>query len=98
MPPQYYVYILSSFSNRSLYTGVTNDLIKRVSQHRDGAIEGFCTRYKINRLVYYEILDNIESAIIREKQIKAGSRIKKEELVNGFNPDWKDLYNTIIEI
>lgn len=97
MESQYYVYILANFSNRALYVGVTNDLIRRVSQHRDGAIAGFCTRYKINKLVYYEILDSIECAISREKQIKAGSRIKKEELVNNFNPDWKDLYDTIIE-
>jgi putative endonuclease len=96
MESQYYVYILSNFSNRALYVGITNDLIRRISQHRDGAIAGHCVRYHINKLVYYEILDNIECAIAREKQIKAGSRIKKEELVNGFNPEWKDLYDTII--
>jgi len=74
-----------------LYTGVTNDLIRRVIEHKDGAVESFTSRYKVNKLVYYEVTDSIESAILREKQIKGGSRNDKIELVNSMNSEWNDL-------
>ena len=74
-----------------MYTGVTNDLIRRVIEHKDGVVESFTSRYKVNKLVYYEVTDSIESAILREKQIKGGSRNDKIELVNSMNSEWNDL-------
>ena len=75
-----------------IYTGVTSDLRKRVYEHREGLAEGFTKKYNVKKLVYYEIADDIESAIAREKQIKAGSRKKKIDLVKSMNPAFKDLY------
>ena len=89
---QFYVYILTNKDNRVLYTGVTNDLKRRVFEHKEKLIKGFTGRYNINKLVYYEILEDAENAIIREKQIKAGSRAKKIKLINGFNAGWSDLF------
>jgi putative endonuclease len=88
---QYYVYIMTNPAHTVLYTGVTNDLIRRVFEHKEKLISGFTSKYLINELVYFENTDEIESAIAREKQIKAGSRQKKIELINSMNPDWKDL-------
>lgn len=90
---QFYVYILTNKDNRVLYTGVTNDLKRRVFEHKEKLIKGFTGRYNINKLVYYEILEDAENAIIREKQIKAGSRAKKIKLINGFNAGWSDLFD-----
>jgi putative endonuclease len=90
---QYYVYILTSDNSKVLYTGVTNNLLKRVYEHKEKTIKGFTSKYNINRLVYYEVFENIEEAIKREKQIKGGSRNKKERLINKFNPRWEDLYS-----
>jgi putative endonuclease len=95
MHDQYYVYILTNYSNNAIYVGVTNDLKRRVHEHRDNFVKGFCAKYGINKLVFYEISDNIEAAIAREKQLKAGSRKKKLDLVNKFNPEWKELYDSI---
>jgi len=81
--------------NTVLYTGVTNDLKRRVYQHKEKLVEGFTKKYNITKLVYYEIFDNIKNAILREKQIKGGSRQKKIELINSMNPKWKDLYDEI---
>ena len=81
--------------NAVIYTGVTSDLQKRVYEHKHKMIEGFTEKYNINKLVYYEVSDNIESAILREKQIKAGSRDKKIRLIKGMNPQFKDLYNEL---
>jgi len=78
--------------NSVLYTGVTNNLIKRVLEHKSKIKEGFTKKYNVNKLVYYEIGYSIDNAIAREKQIKAGPRQKKLDLVNGFNFEWKDLY------
>ena len=78
-----------------LYTGVTNDLIRRVSQHRNGPAGGFTTRYNCTKLVLYEVFMDSYNAIVREKQIKAGSRRKKVELIERMNPDWRDLYGTL---
>ena len=90
----YCVYIMTNKHNTTLYTGVTNNLYHRVSQHksRDGGL--FTRKYIISKLVYYEVTGDISSAIIREKQIKAGSR-KKIDLINSINPDWSDLFPEI---
>ncbi len=88
---QYYVYIMTNHKNTVLYTGVTNDLHRRVYEHKNKLVEGFTKRYNLTRLVYYELCGDIEGAIIREKQIKAGSRQKKIELVKSMNKEWRDL-------
>lgn len=83
---------MTNKNNTVLYTGITNDLKRRVFEHKEKLIEGFTKKYNITKLVYYEIFRGVENAILREKQIKAGSRAKKIELVNGINHEWKDLY------
>jgi putative endonuclease len=85
------VYILTNEYNTVLYTGVTGNLPERVRQHKEGKIPGFTSRYRVNRLVYFEAYPDPASAILREKQIKAGSRKKKEALINAVNPEWNDL-------
>ena len=91
----YYVYLLTSSRRGTLYVGVTNDLLKRVWQHKQGLVEGFSKRYRIRTLVWYEQADSIESAIVREKQIKKWNRAWKIELIEANNPDWKDLYKDV---
>ena len=91
----YYVYILTNANKNVLYTGITSDLIRRVYEHKNKIIEGFTSKYDVNKLGYFECFDDIENAILREKQIKAGSRQKKIDLINKLNPEWKDLYNEI---
>ena len=78
-----------------LYVGVTNDLKRRVYEHKNGLIEGFTKKYHVNKLVYYEIFEEIEQAILREKQIKGGSRQKKNDLVITANPVWADLWDKL---
>jgi len=90
------VYILANKRNGTLYTGVTSDLLKRVAQHKSGAIKGFAKQYDCKSLVWYEVYDDMTNAIQREKQIKAGSRIKKVSLIESQNPDWSDLYDSIL--
>ncbi len=90
-----YVYILTNPSNTVLYTGFTTDLKVRIKQHKDKVIKGFTLKYNINKLVYFESTDYIQSAIAREKQIKAGSRAKKIALIESMNPEWKDLYESL---
>ena len=92
MSIQYYVYIMTNKYNTVLYTGVTNELKRRVYEHKQGLGGGFTSRYNVRKLVYYEITADVNAAIAREKQIKGGSRSKKIDLVNGMNPEWKDLY------
>lgn len=92
----FYVYIMANFSNTVLYTGVTNDLIRRVYEHKSLQNEGFTKKYKITKLVYYEICDDPLNAITREKQIKAGSRKKKIELIELSKPKFNDLYEKIV--
>jgi len=87
---QYYVYILSNRS-RTLYTGVTNSLVRRVCAHKQKLVEGFTNKYNITLLVYYEETPDIRSAIAREKQIKGWLRSKKIALIESMNPEWKDL-------
>ena len=90
---QYYVYILTNKSNNVLYIGVTNDLIRRISEHKTKLVEGFTKKYNLQKLVYYEATNDIESAINREKQLKNWHRDWKMNLIDQFNPDWKDLSN-----
>ncbi len=92
MQKQYYVYMLTNDRHTVLYTGVTRDLKRRVYQHRHRLSRGFTRRYNVTRLVYYEACEDVNAAIAREKQIKAGSRRKKMELIETTNRDWRDLY------
>jgi len=87
-----YVYLLTNKHNYVLYTGVTNDLIRRIYEHKAKLVKGFTQKYNVDRLVYYEACDNIVLAIEREKKIKGWSRQKKNDLVNALNPSWDDLY------
>jgi len=96
MGKEYLVYIMTNKYNTVLYTGVTNDLMRRVWEHKEGIGSGFTSRYRVNKLVYYESYENINLAIAREKQIKGGSRQKKIDLVIGLNPDWNDLYEEML--
>ena len=95
MEKHYYVYIMTNRHNDVLYTGVTNDLTRRVYEHKSGEVGGFTSRYKINKLVYYEAFDSIAEAIVREKRIKGGSRMNKIRLVDRMNEDWMDLTRCI---
>jgi putative endonuclease len=92
----YYVYILASKKNGTLYIGVTNDLTRRAYEHKQGAVEGFTKKYNVHRLVFFEKTNDVESAIIREKQMKNWNRQWKIELIEKNNPEWKDLYKEII--
>lgn len=87
----YFVYIMTTKRHTALYTGVTNDLAKRVAEHRMGTTKGFTNKYHVNKLVYYEVVEDAASAIPREKQIKAGSRQKKIDLIRRLNLKWNDL-------
>ncbi|HQX26934.1 MAG TPA: GIY-YIG nuclease family protein [Alphaproteobacteria bacterium] len=86
------VYILANRKNGTLYTGVTSNLLKRVHEHKEEVTKGFSSKYKCKMLVFYEVHETMESAILREKQIKGGSRDRKIQLVQQINPEWKDLY------
>jgi putative endonuclease len=81
--------------NSVLYTGMTNNLKERVYQHKQKLVEGFTKKYNVTKLVYFEVFDDVASAIKREKQIKAGPRRKKEQLLNGINKEWDDLYDAL---
>jgi putative endonuclease len=95
MSKQPAVYILTNQHHTVLYTGVTSDLKARIYQHREELLPGFTSRYNVSKLVFYERGEDISGAISREKQIKAGSRRKKIELIDAFNPEWRDLYDEI---
>jgi putative endonuclease len=95
MSSQYYVYIMTNKYNTVLYTGVTNDLKRRMYEHKEKLVAGFTNKYNITKLVYYEVFDDPENAISREKQIKAGSRQKKMQLIASMNREWRDLYERI---
>ena len=92
----YYVYILSNKPLGVLYIGVTNNLIRRIYEHKNDIVEGFTKKYKLHKLVYYEITENIESAILRENQLKNWHREWKINLIESLNSNWDDLYNKII--
>jgi putative endonuclease len=91
----FYVYILCSKKNGTLYTGVTSNLIKRVYEHKHNMADGFTKKYDVHRRSWYEVHESAESAITREKQIKKWERSWKIELIQGQNPEWKDLYEDI---
>ena len=93
---QAYVYLLAGQKNGTLYTGVTSDIVKRVWQHKNNVVEGFSKKYHVHLLVWYEVHDEVESAITREKQIKEWKRIWKLELIEKTNPTWRDLYIEIV--
>jgi putative endonuclease len=92
---QFYVYIMTNKWNLVLYTGMTNNRKERVYQHKQKLAEGFTKKYNVTKLVYFEVFDDIASAIKREKQIKAGPRKRKEQLINNSNKEWDDLYDTL---
>lgn len=91
-----YVYIITNQYNKVLYIGVTSNLVKRIYEHKSKVVDGFSKKYNLNKLVYYEVLDDISNAIEREKYLKGKNRIFKEELIKRLNPLWDDLYETII--
>ncbi len=93
---QSYVYIMASKSNGTLYIGVTGDLIKRVYEHKNDLTDGFTKRYQVHNLIYYEVFENIEQAIIREKQLKKWRRQWKINLIEKDNPEWRDLYGELV--
>lgn len=95
MPKQFAIYILSNKPNGTLYIGVTSNLVKRIWEHKDKVIDGFSKRYSLDKLVYYELHDNAESAIRREKRLKFWQRQWKIELIEKHNPKWCDLYDEI---
>ena len=90
-PYRYFVYLMTNKTNNVLYTGVTNDLQRRLYEHKNKLIEGFTKKYNLNKLVYYEETSNVKSAILREKEIKKWRREKKDNLINKMNPEWIDL-------
>jgi putative endonuclease len=92
-----YVYILASRRNGTLYTGVTSNLAKRIYEHKEGTVKGFSSRHGVKILVYYEHHDRIEDAIVREKQGKEWKRNWKLELIENLNPDWRDLYEDVVQ-
>jgi putative endonuclease len=96
MTHRYFIYILTNDRQTVLYTGVTNDLLRRVGEHRAKIIHGFASRYNADKLVYYEETSDVNAAIAREKQIKGGSRRKKVALIDTMNPDWRDLFDGLV--
>lgn len=92
----YYAYILASKKNGTLYIGVTNNLVKRIYEHKNDLVEGFTKRYHTHNLVYFEPYEEINEAILREKRLKKWNRQWKMELIEKNNPEWKDLYSEII--
>ena len=97
MPQKYYyVYFLTNSHKNVLYTGVTNNIGKRIHEHKNGALDGFTKKYNVDQLIYFEIFAEIEYAINREKQIKRWSRKKKDQLINKANPTWKDLSSELL--
>lgn len=93
----FYIYILASKRNGTLYTGVTSDLVKRIWQHRNNVVEGFTKKYDVHSLVYYEQVDNANVAIQREKTLKKWKRSWKLALIEKENPSWKDLYESLLD-
>lgn len=91
-----FVYILTNHTNTTLYVGVTSNLAKRIYEHKNKLVEGFSKRYNLHKLVYYEVIEDIETAIGREKYIKGKTRKYKDYLINQFNPQWLDLYEQIL--
>jgi putative endonuclease len=95
---QHYVYLLTNYTNSVIYTGCTNDLLRRVEQHRNKAADSFTKRYNVFKLVYYESADSLEGAFMREQAIKGGSRRRKEALISEKNPTWRDLFGDLVDL
>ena len=95
MKENFYVYILATQRRGTLYVGVTSDLIRRVYEHKSGLVDSFTKQYGVHRLVYYEIAENAEVALTRERQIKKWNRVWKLKLIEERNPEWKDLYDSL---
>jgi putative endonuclease len=95
MEKKFYVYILASQKKGTLYIGVTSDLARRMEEHRTEALSGFTSRYDVKQLVHYEVYDDAENAITREKRLKAWKRVWKIELIEKSNPEWNDLWTTL---
>ena len=93
----YYVYMMSNWKNNVLYIGITNNLLRRIREHKTRQSEGFTKKYNVTKLVYYEVTNDVSAAIMREKEIKKWRREKKNSLVNRMNPDWADLSKGLIE-
>ena len=93
---QGYTYILTNKNNTALYVGVTSDLVKRIWEHKNHVVEGFTKKYKIDKLVYYEMFDDIQVAIEREKYLKGKTRAYKNQLIESKNQEWKDLYEDVL--
>ena len=87
----YYVYLLTNWNNKVLYTGVTNNLERRLYEHKNGLVDGFTKKYHVHKLIYFEYTDDVLAAIAREKQIKGWTRKKKNDLIESINPQWQDL-------
>ena len=96
MDHRYFIYILTNRHHTALYVGVTNDLVRRVHEHRTKTASTFTTRYNVDKLVFFEETGDVRVAIAREKQIKGGSRARKIALVNAVNPDWRDLFDDLL--
>ena len=96
MTSNYYVYFLAGKCNGTLYVGFTNDLVKRVFEHKNNLVDGFTKKYRVHRLVYFEETSDVESARLREKQLKEWKRPWKLELIEKSNPEWEDLYQRIL--
>ena len=96
MSQRYFIYIITNKTNTTLYTGMTNNLIKRIWEHKQKKVNGFSKKYNLTKLVYYELFEAPIEAIQREKQIKAGSRKKKERLIYSINPEYNDLYASLL--
>ena len=92
---RYYVYILASQPNGTLYVGMTNNLARRIWEHKNNLVEGFTRRYGVHHLVWYEVADSALTAITREKQLKKWNRTWKIQLIEKMNPEWRDLYNDL---
>ena len=96
MEKQSFIYIMTNINNTTLYIGVTNNIIRRVYEHKNKLVKGFTAKYNLTKLVYYEMFDDITNAITREKYLKGKKRDFKESLIKNFNPEWKDLYEDIV--
>ncbi len=92
---EYYIYMVTNKHKNVVYTGITNDLLRRVYEHKTKIQKGFTEKYNVEFLVYYEVYAEVDDAITREKQIKGWSRKKKDRLIGDFNPEWRDLYDEI---
>jgi putative endonuclease len=94
---RFYVYVLAKARNSTLYVGVTSDLPKRITEHKVGSIEGFTSKYGVKKLVYFEVFDDPENAIKREKRLKKWNRAWKMRIIEEMNPEWKDLFERIVK-